>query len=121
VFALVAVAVSAIGVYGVCAYAIEARRREFGIRMALGSPRRSVLWLALRDGAQAAAAAAVFGIPAAVFLAARMRGMWYAVTPFDPPTVGASLGALVVVVGAASLLPARRATLIDPASTMRTD
>jgi putative ABC transport system permease protein len=121
VFAFAALAVSAIGVYGVSAYAIEARRREFGIRIALGASRRGVLWLALRDGAQAAVLGALAGVPIALVIASHLGEMLYAVTPFDPLTVGAVLGALIVVVCAASVVPARRATLIDPASTMRTD
>ena len=121
VFALVALAVSAIGVYGVSAYATEARRREFGIRMALGAPRSGVLWLALRDGASVALLGALAGIPLALVLASSVRDMLYTVTPFDPRTIGAVLGALFVVVLVASLVPARRATLIDPAGTMRTD
>lgn len=120
-FALVALAVSAIGVYGVSSYATEGRRREFGIRMALGATQRGVLWLALRDGAHAAAIGVVAGIPLAVLLASKLGDMLYAVTPFDPLTVGAVICTLVVVVLAASLVPARRATLINPASTMRTD
>ena len=121
VFAFAALAVSAIGVYGVSAYATEARRREFGIRIALGASRRGVLWLALRDGAQAAVLGALAGVPIALVIASRLGEMLYAVTPFDPLTVAAVLGALIVVVCAASVVPARRATLIDPASTMRTD
>jgi predicted permease len=120
-FALIALVVSAIGVYGVGAYATEARRREFGIRMALGAPQRNVVWLALRDGANAAALGALAGIPLAWLLASRRRDMLYSVKPFDPLTVGAVLGVLFLVVCAASLVPARRATLIDPATAMRTD
>jgi putative ABC transport system permease protein len=120
-FALVALAVSAIGVYGVSAYATEARRREFGIRIALGSSRQRVLWLALRDGARAAVLGALVGLPLAWLLASRLREMLYAVAPFDPLTVLAVLGALFLVVFAAALVPARRAALIDPARTMRTD
>jgi predicted permease len=121
VFALVALAVSAIGVYGVSAYATEARRREFGIRMALGASRRRVLWLVLRDGAHVAMVGAVVGVPVALLLASQLGDMFYTVGPFDPLTVGAVLATLIVVVLVASLLPARRATLIDPARTMRTD
>jgi putative ABC transport system permease protein len=121
VFGFVALAVSAIGVYGVSAYATEARRREFGIRIALGASRRGVLWLALRDGAQVAVFGALAGVPVGVVIASRLRDMLYAVTPFDPLTVGVVLGTLIVVVCAASVVPARRATLIDPARTMRTD
>ena len=121
VFAFAALAVSAIGVYGVSAYATEARRREFGIRIALGASRRGVLWLALRDAVLVSAIGALTGIPIAWLLASRVREMLYAVTPFDPLTVGAVLGTLIVVVCAASVVPARRATLIDPARTMRTD
>ena len=92
VFALVALVVSAIGVYGVSAYATEARRREFGIRIALGASQRGVLWLALRDGANAAAIGALAGFPLALLLASQLRDMLYDVTPFDPLTVGAVLG-----------------------------
>ena len=121
VFAFVALVVSAVGVYGVSAYAIEARRREFGIRLALGAPRRRVLWLALRDGASIAALGAFVGVPLAVLLASRLRDLLYAVGPFDPLTIGVVLGTLLLVVLAASIVPARRATLIDPAETMRTE
>jgi ABC-type antimicrobial peptide transport system permease subunit len=121
VFALVALAVSAIGVYGVTTYATEARRLEFGIRMALGASRRGVLWLALRDSVSVAVFGALAGIPLAWLLAVRIRDMLYSVAPFDPLTLGAVLATLFVVVFVASLIPARRATLIDPASTMRAD
>ena len=120
-FAFVALVVSAVGVYGVSAYAMEARRREFGIRLALGAPRRRVLWLALRDGVSVAALGAFVGVPLAVLLASRLRDMLYAVGPFDPLTIGVVLGTLLLVVMAASIVPARRATLIDPAQTMRTE
>ena len=118
-FALVALAVSAIGVYGVSAYATAARAREFGIRMALGAPRRSVLWLALRDGAHVATVGALVGLPLAWLLAWWLGDMLYKVAPFDPVTAGVVLGALCLAVVAASLLPARRAALIDPARSMR--
>jgi ABC-type antimicrobial peptide transport system permease subunit len=120
VFAIIALLVSAIGIYGVSAYATQARNREFGIRMALGASRRGVLWLALQDGALVAVVGALAGIPLAGLLATRIRDMLYSVAPFDPLTVGAVLGALVLVVFAASLVPARRAALLDPARTMRT-
>jgi predicted lysophospholipase L1 biosynthesis ABC-type transport system permease subunit len=120
-FALVALVVSAIGVYGVGAYATEARQREFGIRIALGASRRNVLWLALREGAHVVMLGALAGVPLAWLLASRIRDILYSVEPFDPPTIGVVLGLLCLVVLAASLIPARRATLIDPAKTMRTD
>jgi predicted permease len=120
-FAIVALAVSAIGVYGAVTYATAARTREFGIRMALGASRRSVMWLTLRESAGIAVMGAVAGIPLSWLLGSRLREMLYEVTPLDPFTVGPVLGVLWLVVLAASLGPARRATLIDPARTMRTD
>ena len=74
-FALVALVVSGIGVFGVGAYAMEARRHEFGIRMALGAPRRGVLWLAVRDSVRVAGVGAVTGIPLALLLGWRLRGL----------------------------------------------
>ena len=120
-FAVIALVVSAIGVYGVCAYATEARAREFGIRMALGSSRRGVLWLALREGAGAAVVGSIVGVPLAWLLASRIRDMLFGVSPFDAPTIAVVLGTLAGVALAASFVPARRATLIDPAKTMRVD
>jgi putative ABC transport system permease protein len=121
VFAFVALAVSATGVYGVSAYATEARRREFGIRMALGASRRGVLWLALRDGARVAVLGALVGVPLAGILASRLGDMLYSVAPFDPLTLSVVLGTLLLVTLAASFVPARRASRIDPAGTMRAD
>ena len=120
-FAILALVVSAIGVYGVNAYAMEARRRELSIRIALGASRGRVLWLALRDGAHIAMFGVITGIPIAWLLASRLREMLFEVAPFDPVTIGIVLGTLLLVVLAASLVPARRATLIDPARAMRVD
>jgi hypothetical protein len=92
-----------------------------GFRMALGAPRRSVIWLALRDSANVAAFGAAAGIPLALLLAWRLRDLLYSTAPYDPLTLGVVLGALLVVVFVASLAPARRATLVDPATAMRAD
>jgi predicted permease len=120
-FAILALVVSAIGVYGVTAYAMEARRRELGIRIALGASRGRVLWLALRDGAHIAILGVVTGTAIAWLLASRLREMLFEVAPLDPVTIGMVLGTLLLVVLVASLVPARRAMLIDPAKAMRVD
>jgi predicted permease len=120
IFALLAMAVSAIGVFGVSAHAMEARRHEFGIRMALGSSPRDVLLLSLRDTAQVVMVGAAIGLPLALILAERLRDTLH-VRPFDLSTVSAALGTVVLVALLASFVPARRATLIDPARTLRDD
>jgi predicted permease len=120
-FALVALLVSAIGVYGVSAYAMEARRHEFGIRMALGASRRGVLWLALQDAARVAVMGTVVGVPLALLLAWRLRDLLYATAPHDPVTVAVVVGTLLFVAFVAALAPARRATMVDPAKAMRAD
>lgn len=121
VFALIALAVSAIGVYGVSAYSAQARHREFGVRLALGASPRSLIGLVLRDSIHAVATGAVVGVVLASLLAVRLRYMLFAVEPVDPPTVGIVLIILTAVVMIASLIPARRAAAIDPAQTMRAD
>ena len=80
-----------------------------------------MLSLALRDGAVVATLGALVGVPLAWLLPSRLREMLFAVTPFDPLTVGFVLGLLWLVVLAASVVPARRATLIDPLRTMRSE
>jgi putative ABC transport system permease protein len=120
-FALVALIVSAIGVYGVGSYATEARKREFGIRMALGATPRRVLALAMRDGVLMALAGGAVGIPLALLLASLIRESFYEVRPTDPITIGSVLATMLVVVFLASLVPARRATLVDPVTATRAD
>jgi ABC-type lipoprotein release transport system permease subunit len=89
--------------------------------MALGAPRRDVLWLAMRDGADVAAAGALVGTPLALLLAWRLRDFLYSTVPYDPLTLGAVLGSLLLVVFGASLAPARRATRVDPARALRAE
>jgi predicted permease len=120
-FAVAALIVSAIGVYGVSAHATAARAREFGIRIALGATRGRVLRLALGEGTGVAIVGVVVGVPLALLLASRLGSLLYDVAPYDPLTVGLVLGVLTLVVVAASFVPARRATLVDPARTMRVD
>ena len=121
VFSLIALVVSAIGVYGVSAYAAHARATEFGIRVALGASRTSLMWLAVRDSATVALLAAATGVPMAWLLARRLRDVLFAVPPFDIITVVGVLGLLALVVLAAALLPARRAALVDPMTTIRAE
>ena len=121
VFSVIALVVSAIGVYGMSAYAAQARAPEFGIRVALGAPRSSLLWLAIRDSAHVALIGASVGIPLSWLLARRLRGVLFAVPPFDLPTVACASGVLMLVVMAAAIVPARRATLVDPTLTIRAE
>ena len=121
VFSVLAVAVSAIGVYGMGAYAAQARATEFGIRVALGASRASLLWLAVRDSAFVAAVGLATGIPLAWLLARRLRESLFEVQPFDVPSMAAASGVLAMVVVVASLVPARRASLVDPTRTIRAE
>jgi ABC-type antimicrobial peptide transport system permease subunit len=120
-FAILALVVSAIGIYGVSAYATEARSRELGIRLALGASKRGVLWLILRESVNVSAISALVGFPLAWLLAVRSRSLLFEIAPFDPVTAGCVLMALVLVVLAASIVPAQRATDIDPVRTMRSE
>jgi putative ABC transport system permease protein len=121
VFSIIALLVSAIGVYGVSAYAAHARAMEFGIRMALGASRPHVMWLAVRDTAVVAAGGTAAGIPLAWLLARRLGAILFAVQPFDLPTTVASIGLLALVVLIASIVPARRAALVDPVTSIRAE
>jgi putative ABC transport system permease protein len=118
-FASSAAALAAIGIFGVLAYAVAQRTREIGIRMALGAPRRRVLWLVLGQGAALTLTGIVIGIGGAVVLTRYLRTMLFGLTPLDPLTfVGVSL----VFAGIAALacyVPARRALAVDPLIALR--
>ncbi|HYV84588.1 MAG TPA: ABC transporter permease, partial [Patescibacteria group bacterium] len=120
-FACLALILAGAGLYGVTAYATEARTREFGIRMALGAPRGHVLGLVLRRTAWLAFGGAVAGLLGAASLAGLFRSLLFGVGRADPLTFGISLAVLGAVTLLACGIPARRATRVDPLVALRCD
>ena len=120
-FGLTALALAAVGVYGVIAHAVARRTREIGIRMALGAQRADVLRLVMREGVPLAAAGIVLGLAGAWALRKVMASLLYGVTAADPMTFAASALVLLGIAAAATLVPARQATRVDPARTIKAD
>ena len=119
VLASLALFLSAIGVYGVLAYAVAQQTHEIGIRMALGAEPRDVLGLVLGRGARLAAMGAGLGLASALGLTHLMKGLLYGVSATDPPTIVGVVILLVAVVLLASYIPARRAMRVDPMVALR--
>jgi predicted permease len=118
---LLALLLSAIGVYGVVAFAVARRTREIGLRMALGATRERVLGTVMRDAVRLALPGLVVGAALAVGTAAAMRSMLLGLSPVDPISFGFAAGTLFLVVLLASLVPARRASGIDPMDALRSE
>ncbi len=118
-FAAIAAVLSAIGIYGVLAYAVGQRTQEIGIRMALGARREAVLRMVLGRGVVLTMSGLVLGLAGALALARYLSGMLYDLTPLDPATYVFVAIAFGVVALAASYLPARRATRVDPVVALR--
>ncbi len=118
-FALLALALAAVGVYGVMAYAVTQRTQEFGIRMALGASPADVLKQVFREGGRLAAWGLGLGLIAALALTRLMASMLYGVKPSDPLSLGVAAALLAVVAFAACYIPARRATRVDPLVALR--
>jgi len=120
-FAVVALVLAAIGLYGVMAYAVRQQTHELGVRIALGASRREVVQLIVGSALRVTIVGAALGITVALALSRLMRSLLFGVSASDPWTYGAA-AALIVGVGiAASWIPARRATGIDPGSVLRAD
>jgi predicted permease len=117
--ALIALALAVAGVYGVLAYAVSLRRREIGIRMALGAARRDVVWRVLAEGASPVGAGIVLGLVGALALSHLLAGLLFGVAPRDPATLLATALLLGAVALAACALPALRASRLDPARVLR--
>jgi putative ABC transport system permease protein len=118
-FALVALALAAVGVYGVMAWSAAERTREIGVRVALGATRPQVLWLVLRDGVVVLSIGLAVGLPAAIALSRTLTGLLYEVQPADPIAL-ATVAAILSSVGLfAALLPARRAMHLDAIDVLR--
>lgn len=120
-FAVVALVLASIGVYGVMSFLVAQRTREIGVRVALGARRRDVLKLVIGYGVKLTIAGLAIGLAAAAALTRLISSMLYAVTALDGLTLGATAAVLLACGLAASYVPARRAVRIDPAVTLRGD
>jgi len=108
-----------VGIYGVFSYAVAARAREIGVRIALGAGRERILGMVMREAARLSATALAVGLPAAWLLTRALSSQLYRVSPADP-AIYASVAALLLAVALlACYLPARRATRIDPIDSLR--
>jgi putative ABC transport system permease protein len=113
-FAAVALFLAAIGIYGVLAYQVSQRRREIGIRMALGAESSSIFNLVLREGGLIVGLGAAFGLGGAFLLRQTLQSQLYETGAMDPRVVAAVAGMLIMVALIACVLPARRAAKTDP-------
>ncbi|MBS1873695.1 MAG: ABC transporter permease [Acidobacteria bacterium] len=120
-FAGLAIALAAAGVFGVTAYAVARRTREIGIRMAMGAAPGSILRMVARETLLTAAIGAIAGVGAAAALSRFIAGFLYGVQPADPLILTAVAAALIVIVSASALPPARRAMRVDPVVALRQD
>jgi putative ABC transport system permease protein len=120
-FAAASLLLSGAGLYGVVASGVTDRRREFGVRLALGAAPSDVSRLVLRRGAALAGAGAALGLGGAVALIRGMESLLYGVPRFDPVSFAAAGALLFAVALTASYIPARRAALTDPAGTLRAE
>jgi putative ABC transport system permease protein len=118
-FAAVALVLAVVGLYGVLAYTVTQRRREIGVRMALGARRAQVLALVVREGMGLAAAGVGIGVLCSLAATRLLRAFLYEVTPFDPLTFAAVIAMLGIVALLASLVPAHRAATVEPLTALR--
>jgi len=118
-FAFLALLLSALGIYGVIAYSVAQRTHEIGVRMALGADRGDVLRLVVVEGVAVGAAGVTLGLAGAALLTNVMAGVLFGVPPRDPVTFALGGALLLVVATAASYIPARRATRVEPVAALR--
>jgi putative ABC transport system permease protein len=118
-FALTALLLAGLGIYGVISYIVSERTHEIGIRLALGAERRSILRMVLRQGLGLAIAGAAVGLVGAVVVSHLMTGLLYGVRPTDPLTFAGVALLLIAVALLACYIPARRALLVDPLVALR--
>ena len=121
IFAAVALLLGAVGTYGVVAHAVTRRRREIGVRLALGARSADVLRMVLGDGLRLALGGALLGVIGAAALTRLAGSLLYGVSPTDPPIFAGVTALMLLVALAATLIPARRASRVDPTVAMRSE
>jgi putative ABC transport system permease protein len=120
-FAILALALAAVGIYGVLSYVVSERRREIGIRIAIGADRRRVLGLVMTGGLKLAVAGVALGVGGALLTTRVMAALLHGVTPFDAVAFAWAAAALLAVSAVACLIPALRATRLDPVLALRAE
>lgn len=118
-FGLLALVLAAVGLYGITSYQVTRQTGEFGVRMALGATRRNVLFMVLRGSFLQVGLGLAIGIPVAVLAARLISSQLYGVGPFDPASLLLAIAALGISAAVAALIPARRATTIEPMTALR--
>jgi putative ABC transport system permease protein len=119
IFAVLALVLSSVGIYGVISYVVGQRTHEIGIRIALGAQRKDVLALVLGEGTRTTLLGVGIGLIAALGLTRLMASVLYGVSATDPLTFVAVAGVLAAVALAATYIPARRAMRVDPIVALR--
>jgi ABC-type antimicrobial peptide transport system permease subunit len=120
-FAVLALLMAGIGTYGVLSYMVAQRRREIGIRMALGAARSTVLTQVMRQGLQLTGLGIVAGLAGALALNRLVTSLLFGVGPMDATTLGAVIPTIAAVAAVACWLPAWRAARLDPNVVLRAD
>jgi hypothetical protein len=120
-FGLLATLLASIGLYGVMAFVVARRQKELGVRLALGAQPTGVIWLVMKEVLTLLAVGLVIGIPAAIFLARYVASQLHGMQASDPLIAGATVALLAGVSVAAGLIPARRASRIDPILALRAE
>jgi putative ABC transport system permease protein len=120
-FAMIALLTTAVGLYGVLAYATEQRTHEIGIRMALGAQRMAVVRLVLGNMARVAVISILIALPVSMALSRLLRSQLFEVSPFDPLTLAACVAVTIGMVAIAAAVPARRAASVEPMQALRTE
>jgi putative ABC transport system permease protein len=118
-FAVLALLLAAVGLYGVMAYSVAQRTHEIGIRVALGAKRADLLRLVLRSGMKVVILGEVLGLAAALLLTRLLSGLLFGVSPSDLRMLAVAIGVLSMVALLASYIPARRAAKVDPIVALR--
>jgi ABC-type antimicrobial peptide transport system permease subunit len=119
VFGAVALFLAAVGVYGVLAYVVSHRTREIGIRMALGSDTGAIFSLILREGILILGSGLTLGLASVLGLRRFLESLLYGIRPTDPRVLASVIGILAAAAAIACVLPARRATRVDPIVALR--
>lgn len=119
IFSVLAVVLAAVGLYGVVSFLVGRRTREIGIRIALGATSEEVVTMVARESVRAAVGGMVLGVVVSLLGVRMLRSLLYGVSPYDPLTMTVVTAILSLVVAAATILPARRASRVAPATTLR--